>query len=146
MLPCFGVAVYCSISAFSPLSPHFSPIVFLGNKVKEFCCGQVWNLSGSSAVVSIREEAVMEGDRALRSLGGEMAAAGDSSLELLLPWNRCQHPQIRKRLKVSVLQAELRGEEEFAEGNLHSALECLCCAKCPQIPVVMPLSVTINNK
>lgn len=91
MLTCFGVAVYCRISAFSPLSPHFSPIPFLGNKVKEFCCGQVWKLSGSSAVVSIPEEAVMEGDRALRSLGGEMAAEVTALWNCLLSWNRCQH-------------------------------------------------------
>ncbi|KAJ7408259.1 hypothetical protein BTVI_60372 [Pitangus sulphuratus] len=40
-----------------------------GNKVKEFCCGQVWNLSGSSPVVSITEKTVIKGDKALRRLG-----------------------------------------------------------------------------
>ncbi|OWK52651.1 Transmembrane protein 114 [Lonchura striata] len=51
------------------------------NKVKEFCCGQAWNPSGSPPVVSSREEAVIRGDRAFGRLGGEMAAGegGDSS-------------------------------------------------------------------
>lgn len=82
-----GVALYRSTSAFLPLTPHFSPILFPGNKVKEFCCGQVWNLSGSSPVVSITEKAVIKGDRALRSLGGEVAAGegNDRSLELPTP-------------------------------------------------------------
>lgn len=113
MLTCFWCSCLLQhICIFTPLSP----ILFPGNKVKEFCCGQVWNLSGPSPVVSTREKAVIRGDRALGSLGGEMAAGEGSDRSLGLP-AALEQVSEEEMLGVSALQAELRGEDVFAKGH-----------------------------
>lgn len=94
-------------------------------------------------MVSSREKAVIKGDRALGRLGGEMAAGegDDSSPGLSAALEQVSEEEM---LRVSALQAELRGEDVFAKGHLHSVMECMCCAKCPQIPVAVQPSVTTN--
>lgn len=63
---CLLQYIYCSYPHLSVFPPSFPQ----GTKWKQFCCGQVWNLSGSSPVVPIMKKTVIKGDKALRRLGG----------------------------------------------------------------------------
>lgn len=145
MLTCFGCSCLLQHICIFPLVSPLPPILFPGNKEKEFCCGQVWNLSGSSPVVSIREKAVVKGGRALGSLGGEMAAgAGDDrSKGLPAPLEQVSQEEMLQRSSSAAGRAERGG---WICKRAASLMECMCCAKCPQIPVVMQQPVTIKSR